>query len=377
MAKLIPEKIRLKNLFANAFLFQRKMHSDLRLRFEIKKKIKSNKQFKNVKKDKEYLDTCKRFLRKNFNGYKNTNWHHFYSTLSKIKKVEFIPEDLFYNRIEPTLSQNEFAPAIADKISLDTFFRKNDMPETIFKIINGRFYDANNHFFETEEALNKITKRKGRIILKPAADSGGGKNIIAGSPEKTGILFKSNRFLKDSFIIQEFVEQHKITAQFHPNSLNTLRIITARVDSDIVILSSFLRTGSNNSVVDNGHEGGIMCYINKNGTLNKYAVNNNAQFFEKHPDTGIKFEGVTIPKFDTLLNFCLENHKRFLRFTFIAWDMALREDGRLVFIEFNHRKMGINTHQILKGPLFGKYTDYFIDRYNKEKDKKIPPRFIM
>lgn len=377
MTRFIPEKIRLKNLFANAFLCQRRMLSNLKLRIEVKKKIKTNRQFKSVRKDKVYLAECKSFLQTNFNGYKNTNWHHFYSTLTNNKKIEFIPEDLFYNRIEPTLSRNEFAPAIADKISLDTFFSKNDMPETIFKVINGRFYDADNHFFDTKEALKILSNRKERIILKPAADSGGGKNIVAGSPEKIGNLFRSNRFLRDSYIIQEYVKQHTITARFHPNSLNTIRIITARVDSDIVILSSFLRTGSNNSVVDNGHEGGIMCYINENGTLNKYAVNNNAQFFEKHPDSGIKFEGVTIPGFETLLNFCLENHKRFLRFAFIAWDMAVREDGRMVFIEFNHRKMGINTHQILKGPLFGKYTDYFIKRYNKEKDKKIPPKFIM
>jgi hypothetical protein len=123
--------------------------------------------------------------------------------------------------------------------------------------------------------------------------------------------------------------------------------------------------GNNNRRVDNGQAGGIFCSIGENGKISDYALDKLGTRAYKHPDTGVPFANVTVPSYERAKQFCLENHRRFLRFTFISWDIGIRDDGSPVFIEFNLRLQAINGHQIINGPLFGEHTGYFIKQYRE------------
>ena len=377
MTKLISLRKFLKLQFGYLFQYQRIIFRTKYYRLRIRNKIRSNPQFKDLKRDKKYLNKSKQFLKNNFFGYNNTNWHHYFSTITKIKKVEFIPDDLFFNQIEPTLNNNSFSEAICDKLSYDNTFQKKDIPTTVFKILNGNFYNDENTHVERKSAFNQLNLLTESLILKPARISGGGSNIIVDTAQNISSLLNSKAYLKGSYILQKLVIQQKLMAQFHPASLNTCRIMTARVDSNIVVLSAYMRMGRNSNRVDNGQAGGIMCRIGENGHLDDYAIDKISNRFDKHPDTGIKFKGFIIPNYKQAKDFCLNHHKKFLRFTFISWDIGIRKDNSPVFIEFNPRHQAINGHQLINGPLFGEYTDYFIKRFNEEKDKLYPPNFII
>jgi len=168
-----------------------------------------------------------------------------------------------------------------------------------------------------------------------------------------------------SYVIQQWAEQHEQMARLHPTSFNTCRIMTARVGSEIVILSSYLKIGVKNNRVDSGIKGGIICGINKEGKLNKQGFESSLKFHETHPDTGFKFHNFSIPDFSKAAEFCIQKHKKLLRFTFVSWDVGISRLGQPILIELNLRKQAIFGHQVINGPLFGKFTDQILKKYQE------------
>ena len=358
----------LKTKYLRFYNFQQKYRDIKRRESQLRKLLKHDSRFKNVNRDKKYLKEAKDFLTSNFDGYKNTDWHFYFSHLNKSFKPEYIPSSIFFPYIEPTLNKVELAPAYVDKTSYDNLFSKSDMPETVFKMFNGKFFDANNDFIENETAYNQLALMNESLIIKPAIHSGGGRNVVLTEAKKLASMLKSNSFYsKGSFIIQKKIVQHELMAKLNPNSVNTCRIMTARIKSDIVVLSAYVRIGRKNSKIDNAQSGGIFCKINNDESIEDKAIDKAYYYYDKHPDSGLKFSGFKIPNYGKAVEFCLKNHKRFLRFTFISWDIAIRNDGAPVFIELNLSHQAINGHQVVNGPLFGKHTYAIIKKFQEEK----------
>src|SRR5690606_29148319 len=70
----------------------------------------------------------------------STLWHQFYYSCNDQFSPQYIPEDLFYVHIEPSLNRPDFVNALADKNLLDTLFPGVKQPQTLFKNINGHYY---------------------------------------------------------------------------------------------------------------------------------------------------------------------------------------------------------------------------------------------
>jgi hypothetical protein len=341
------------------------------LRKKIKKNIQTLPPDYQVEKDREYLKKSREFLQTNFDGYKNTNWHYYYSSLNGVKDTRYIPEDLFFGRIAPVLNNREFFNPYADKVSFDLLFEDKYLPKTLLRIINFKFYDNQFNYLEFEEAIKLIKKEDNELIIKPSINTGSGINVVLEPPEKIVQRLRENPvYRSNSFIVQRKIKQHPAMAAFHPESVNTCRIMTAHTGKRTVELSTYFRCGRNQSKIDNAQAGGIYCGVNKDGTFQEFAWDVDKQNYLRHPNSGIPFSGFKVPDFDKALDFCLSRHKKLLRLTFISWDIAIGEKGQPVFIELNIRKPAINAHQVVSGPLFGEYTDEIIEKYNYERKKE-------
>ena len=359
-------RIHLKKVYLHLFYFQRIWLERIRLKKRVRNKIKRFPQFKGVKKDIVYLQQAKQFLKKQVKGYSDVHSHFYFSTLNGLKKVEYISSELFFTGIEPALNNYKLATAATDKTNYENMFGKKYLPETIYKIVNGNFFDENNSLVNSEIAFQNIQNFSGELVVKPALESGGGKNVrIDSGSEITTWLKKEELYKHESFVLQKKIIQHDELAKFHPNSVNTCRILTARVQSEIVFLAALFRMGQKHMKVDNGSSGGIMCYINEKGQISEFGIDQQNNRYYQHPETGEKFKGFKIPHYQKALDFCLENHRRFLRFTFISWDIAIKKNGEPVFIEFNIKRQAIKEYQILNGPIFGKHTIYFLKQFEQ------------
>lgn len=139
------------------------------------------------------------------------------------------------------------------------------------------------------------------------------------------------------YLLQELVAQHVDLARLHPESVNTLRILTFNNDGNIELFSASLRVGTQHRSVDNWGAGGIAIGIDlDSGTLREYGVYKPGfgGRVKKHPDTGITFLGYPMPYFKECIDLACRLHRYFYGIHSIGWDVAVTPNGP-VFIEAN------------------------------------------
>lgn len=174
-------------------------------------------------------------------------------------------------------------------------------------------------------------------IIKPA-DGKLGRGVRKCScmkdPEQIRALYES--CVKDRALVEQCIESCEALKAFHPQSLNTVRVVTVANRKDSAVFGSFLRTGVGDSVVDNAHAGGLFAQINvKDGIIESEGIDVNGRRLECHPDSGVKFKGFKIPEWDTIVRTCCEAAKMTDN-PITGWDVAVNKDGKVEFVEGNY-----------------------------------------
>ncbi len=189
-----------------------------------------------------------------------------------------------------------------------------------------------------KEDLKKIFGPEGKCIVKPYADFGG-HGILLLDPGKADFednLRKLNS-AADSFILETYLEQTGVLHTLNESSLNTVRLITIRhPDGQIETLASILRTGRKGQVVDNVSSGGISFDVDINTGKVYFGTDYHGYVYTSHPDTGIRIEGMQVPRWKEIQEFAYSAHKHApAGLNFAAWDICLSGD-ELYLIEVNH-----------------------------------------
>lgn len=141
------------------------------------------------------------------------------------------------------------------------------------------------------------------------------------------------------YLMQRFIQQHNQMAALHPQSINTIRLITIRSlrDGQVHILPSILRVGAGDSVVDNTTQGGLAIGIHLDtGMLKQYGFYK-PQFgtkVEQHPDSQIRFSEFQIPYFEEVKRQAVLFHNNLPGIHSIGWDIAIGPEGP-IFVEGN------------------------------------------
>ena len=178
----------------------------------------------------------------------STLWHRFYFGMTGLFDVRYIPKDMFYNYIEPSLNMRPMFPALTDKNIYCNLFPGVPQPLTLARNVNGHLINRKNEAIELKQIMD-ICKESDSIIIKPSIDSGGGKNILVLEREEFPQLEGRLRGFGNNFIIQRFVEQHAKMKELSSTSLNTLRIHTLRLDDEIIVFRRLVRFGTGESKI--------------------------------------------------------------------------------------------------------------------------------
>jgi len=87
---------------------------------------------------------------------------------------------------------------------------------------------------------------------------------------------------------------------------------------------------------------------------------------EKHPDSGLIFEGYEVPGYQKCRDAVPMLHAQMPRFRLVSWDFAIDPDGEPVLIEANLHYGELDFHQINNGPIFGEDTEKILKEvFNK------------
>ncbi len=184
-----------------------------------------------------------------------------------------------------------------------------------------------------------------RFIVKPTfGNYGNGVQVIdiVENSDKNALLTKLLETYKDGFTAEELIVQCKELAEYHPSSVNTVRLTTARrSNGDIYIIHRpFIRLGQGGRCVDNGGNGGIIAAIDFNTGIIKGAIDERMNRYVVHPDSGKTILGYQIPRWNEAKEFVVELANVLPELRYCGWDIALTENG-WVMVEANGKGLFI------------------------------------
>ena len=285
-------------------------------------------------------------------------WAQYYSAKNGNFDPRYIPNDLYYTKIDQHFNSRKLGYGFNDKNYYSKIFAGIKQPEVVVRKINGLIFGADYEQLSKEAAKAKIIDAD-CVICKPSQETGSGRGIdFFNSSDVCKIEAFLNDDTYDDYIVQKIIKQHEAMSAIHPESVNTVRICSILMDDGVYILSSCLRMGTGSSRVDNVTAGGISCGIKEDGSLDEFSYTYYTGERQKaHPNSSLIYSEFKVPSYDKAVELVKKAHPLIGHFRLVSWDIAIDDSGEAMLIEANMRKGGINLHQFDNGPLFGDLTE--------------------
>lgn len=178
----------------------------------------------------------------------------------------------------------------------------------------------------SRQAIAALGEQERCLVAKPADNCGGrGVELLKGATREEWLRMLESR---QGMLFEQKILQADALARWNPDSVNTIRINTFRKGQEVRFFTSFIRTGRKGVFVDNGAQGGIFASIDDtSGMIITDGYDEHANIFLFHPDSGTRYQGEQIPRWEELLTLARDMALAMDGMTYIGWDMALTDDG--------------------------------------------------
>lgn len=258
---------------------------------------------KKEKEIKQYLDTL-----------------YMYRFHRKMNDKNFIQlfknKSLFYKKFADFINHEHFAFKSQDAVSFEAWLNKNQPAYIISKNNTGQ--------------VGKGIK-KAKVALK------NNRFFINDNPLENFY----NSLDKENTLLEINIEQHPVLEAFHPDSLNTVRVIT-HIDQDhkLNLLGTMIRIGVDKQNIDNFDAGGVSAVIDKEsgiieGGLVYKDPRKKLKDARAHPTTNAIVTGVQLPYWDELLQLIKKIVLVVPQIRTVGWDIAITPQGPAL-LEGNH-----------------------------------------
>lgn len=206
-------------------------------------------------------------------------------------------------------------------------------------------------FNELHRFFSPLDKR--RIVLKPNRGSGGYLVNIADVDCREGCHLVINgvkiplqdfahKFKEHDYIVEDFLNQHRILNKVYPHSVNTVRIITLYDSKKTVIWGAIIKIGVNNLYIDNWGYGSLCVGIDMDtgrlleGSYDVGYTGTVSPPLLAHPDTNVRFNDIVLPYWPELKETVTRAASMVSGLPYIAWDVAITPEGPCI-VEGNGR----------------------------------------
>lgn len=290
------------------------------------------------KKKKRLLEEAKRKYENgsslgSFGDYRQALEKHWVSYKEYAEMYEFYKKtEEERNEYVSLLRMTYFYRRYNNGAALPVLRDKQRFLKTYSKYIHRKWLYAPESSFAQFEQL--ITESD--CIVKPC-DEARGKGVFKiykdADHTKDKALYES--CVKNRMMVEQCIEACEELKAFHPQSLNTIRVVTIAGKEKACVFSGVFRVGVGDSVVDNTHAGGVSAQINpQNGVIETDGADSKGNRYLCHPDSGLQFKGFRIPQWDALAETCCELAKK-IENPITGWDVVINNKGQVEFIEAN------------------------------------------
>ena len=293
------------------------------------------------------------------------HWHRLYTAYTGRFDPAYFPELLFTPKFERfenlwgnyvrVLSDKNLFPLLVCKAGLRT-------PDYVLSRTRGMYRDGSFQPLSTSGAC-ALLGNAGEVFVKPTVDTNSGRGCFVARFENGVDVLSGTSVeaffegLGNDYAVQERLVCHESIRKLYADSVNTFRVMTYRWKDELLFAPTIMRIGRGKSVVDNAGAGGIFIAVDDDGTLHRQAFNESCEAFERHPDTGIVFDGYQIPHFPKVLAAAKRLHGLLPQLGVINFDFTLDKEGEPVLIEMNLISAGIFMPEMAHGKgLFGDNT---------------------
>lgn len=175
-------------------------------------------------------------------------------------------------------------------------------------------------------------------IAKPIEGwRGQGIRKIAQVVDGTDVRALYNECVENNILLEERIHACKEIEAFHPQSLNTIRVVTISNPNKCVVFGAILRMGTGDSIIDNTHNGGVFASIDvKTGIIETDGLDSSGNHYVVHPDTKKTIKGFQIPYWDKVVETCSRASKVLPKLIYAGWDVVVKAGGEIALIEGNH-----------------------------------------
>lgn len=290
-------------------------------------------------------------------------WHRLYQSYTGRFDPYYFPEIIYSLKLEAKYIRRNNVLSFSDKNILDIITGINSwgdnvrIPFSHVMCIDGVFYDDKRKIISYEKVVEKISNI-GEVILKGTVDTGSGKGVyLCNFIDGEDIRSKKNikellKEMNNNWVIQERIRPNLSYKTLYPHSINTIRVVTYILETEIRHGALAMRIGQGGSHLDNAHAGGMFVGIDEDGNLGDRAFTEHKKVFLEHPDTKIRFKGYKVDKIEEIINVAKELHKNLPKFRFVSWDFTVDEDDKIVIIETNFGAQAVWLGQIANGKVF-------------------------
>lgn len=192
------------------------------------------------------------------------------------------------------------------------------------------------------------------VVIKPIRGSSGARIVVAQVLAEADAIFLlqgsckiplaefAQNFLKVDYIIEERLAQHEDLNAIYPNSVNTVRINTLYNTEAVKLWGAIIKLGTGGAEIDNWGKGSLCVGIDvetgrmTTGSRDIAYSKTLAAPLSVHPDTQVKFEGLTLPYWHELKEMVNKTAQLVPFLPYIAWDVAITPAGPCI-IEGNGR----------------------------------------
>ena len=307
-------------------------------------------------------------------------WHRQYTAYTGHFDVNYFPELLYIPEFERFENLwEDYVSVLADKNLIPMLAAQAGVrtARTVLSCTKGMYRDGAYRHISPAAAL-QLAGNAGEVFCKPSVDSSSGRGCFVARLENgadalsgadCGALLEK---LGMDFVMQERLVCHESIRAIYAGSVNTFRLISYRWKDDILFLPSIMRIGRGGNHVDNAHAGGVFIAVDDDGTLHRQAFSEFRETFERHPDTGLVYEGHRIPPFPAVKEAARRMHEIVPQLGVVNWDFTIDRTGEPVLIEANiaggsvwlceiaHGRgaFGENTAEVLRWLRLMKKTNY-------------------
>ena len=221
-----------------------------------------------------------------------------------------------------------FFKAFYDKRAVEVFDHKENFVEVFKPYLKRDVLHASDKI--SEDVIISFIKRYGTVFVKPT-DGCEGVGVFKLKADDADAVTKLLNDIKtgNSYMIEQPIVQHPAMAALNPSSVNTVRIETV-IDAkgEVHITNSIAVMGSNGSVVNNVHHGGLMCHVEMaTGIIDGMARDLKGGVHFRNPSTGIILPGYQLPNWEGVEDFVKTLAKVVPSARLIGWDIVILEDG--------------------------------------------------